>query len=231
MRIFVYVEGPSDVLALKELFSQYTQRLRAQGHGLEFIHLKNKANFLAKIGPRAARVLAANVADRVVALPDLYPNKGFAEQYGHGDLRELCDLMARLVSAALGKDFGLQGRAVHEALTRFYPSALKHDLEMLLLVAWRLVRKRIGSPSSDSGWRHPAEEQNQQHPPKRIVEQIFLRSGRAYRDTKDAPAALRSITNVREDVLYERHGQLECPVFKEFLDWLGEQTGVMAYEC
>lgn len=30
-------------------------------------------------------------------------------------------------------------------------------------------------------------------------------------------------------LLHNSSGQLECPVFKKLLDWIGEKTGVLAF--
>ena len=230
MKIFIYVEGPSDKKALEELFKGYKEQLRDQRHGLAFLHLKNKSRFLAKIGPRAAEKLADNDDDRVVALPDLYPNRDYAQTpYAHPDLNRLRCLMSDLVAEALRAHFAFGPRAVRQALCRFCASALKHDLEMLLLAAWPRLKEYIAAPRDAAGWRHPVEEQDQAKPPKRVVERLFMSSRqRAYRDTIDAPEVLRRVEGISE-LLYTAYGQLECPVFKAFLDWLRDQTGVPAY--
>jgi len=31
-------------------------------------------------------------------------------------------------------------------------------------------------------------------------------------------------------ILYDATGQVQCPVFKGILDWIGQQTGIRAYE-
>jgi hypothetical protein len=231
VKVFIYVEGLSDKLALQALFQKYTQQLRHRKHGLFFVVLKNKSKFLAKIGPLAAQKLAENDEARVVALPDLYPNQQYSgTDHAHANFSELCEVLTGLVTKALRTCFGKRSRAREEVQSRFYPCALKHDLEMLLLAAWRCLQQHIRKPLSGS-WRHPAEGQNQIHPPKQIVEQIFMsKTKRAYRDTKDAPAVLRRVTDMKGDLLYSFDpGQLECPVFKNFLDWLKEQTRVPVY--
>lgn len=231
VKVFVYVEGPADVLALRALFETYRGKLKQSGHALSFHPLKNKSQFLRKVGARSAEKLMANDKDRVVALPDLYPNQDYADtQYTHADFQELRACLRRLVKRALTeRPYNVPRVRVEERLSRFYPCALKHDLEMLILAAWPCLKEHIGAPNNASGWRHPVEEQNQNHPPKRVVERLFMsKTKRAYRDTLDAPGVLRRVDRI-DDLLCTPHGQPECPVFKGFLDWLRDQTGVPAY--
>lgn len=98
--------------------------------------------------------------------------------------------------------------------------------------AWVYVEgpsDRLGLEALWERWRHPVEDQNQDHPPKRVVEALYMtKKGRAYRDTTDAPAVLRKVTDFRS-VIYAETGQAQCPVFKAMLDWVGAKTGVAAY--
>jgi hypothetical protein len=119
-------------------------------------------------------------------------------------------------------------------MTRFYPSALKHGMEMLLLAAWQQLGSQLGAALNPT-WRQPVEEQNHtpRARPKALVEDLFRTRSRrkhAYLDTTDAPAVLRRVRDIRGELLYSRGSRLECPVFKGFLDWLGEQTGVPVYD-
>lgn len=234
MTVFVYVEGPSDVLALKELFRGYMQELRPRKHSLSFLSLKNKSNLLKKIGPRAAEKLVQNPNDRVVALPDLYPSRTYATtQYAHSDLGQLRERLRDLVKAALqAAPYRVRPPALDGAMARFYACALKHDLEMLLLSAWPSLQRHMGARlNPEKDWRQPAEDQDEDRPPKRVVEGLFkARAGRDYHETKDARVVLGRVARIRDDLLYTTQpGQLECPVFKGLLDWIGEQTGVAPY--
>ncbi|MFH1902507.1 MAG: hypothetical protein ABIK20_00385 [Candidatus Omnitrophota bacterium] len=228
MKVWIYVEGPSDRSGLDAFWEEWRLRLKQAHWGIQVIPLDNKSRFFRKIGPRAAEKLLANSHDLVVGLPDYYPNQpNPAKEYPHATLEELCNLQYRLV-----RDILVQKAAdVNGLIQRFYPSALKHDLEMLLLAAREQLCAHLGTPDSiGQQWQHPVENQNQNRPPKRVVEELYLtKKGKAYRDTKDAGTVLGNVNNLRQ-ILYSQSGQLlECPVFKSMLDWIGSRTGVRAY--
>ncbi len=237
MRVHILVEDESGRMALEALLLSYREALRQRGHGLRFEAFQDKAELLRKVGPRAAQILADSTSDRVVALPDLHPVKHFEDspRFAHSDMVSLQQLLRRLVQEALQVHYRPKSRGVWGALQRFYPSALKYEIEMLLLAAWEPLGEHIGVELDPKKWRHPVEEQNSTDKgrPKHKVEELFLTrsaSKRAYRDTKDAPAVLRRVGNIRGRLLYSCGPRLECPVFKGFLDWLGEQTGVSVYD-
>lgn len=226
MRIHILVEDESGVLALQALLLGYREALRKQGHGLRFEPFHDKAELLRKVGPRAAQVLTDtdNPSDRVVALPDLDGD----------DLEQLRDRMRRSVRDELQQRYTRQGDTLRADLARFYPSVLKHEMEMLLLAAWRPLMDHIGAHSKPS-WRQPAEEQNHsaQGRPKAVVDREFRkrpRPRRAYLATVDAPRVLQRVQDIRTDLIYSRSNQPECPIFLEFLGWLREQTGVPVYD-
>lgn len=224
MIVRVYVEGPSDVTALNTLWKDWREKMRNAGWGISISHLDNKSKFLRKIGPRAAANLRDCSNDLVVGLPDYYPNQSDRNvQHYHDTFDELLSLQRTLVCDSLKNS----GCNANTHVQRFYPSALKHDLEMLLLAARNQLRAHLDtSDSLSERWRHPVEEQNQNRPPKRIVEELYReKRKRAYRDTTDAPAVLGKVTNL-EDILYSESKQLECPVFKDLLDWMAGKTGV-----
>ena len=106
--------------------------------------------------------------------------------------------------------------------------ALKHDLEMLLLAARAQLQSRLKTRDRLGNWRKPPEDQNQDKPPKRIVEELFrAKLSRAYRDTTDGPAILRGAA-LRE-VVFEEQGAVQCPAFRDVLDWIGKETSVVGY--
>lgn len=232
MKIWVYVEGESDRLALQALWDQWISELRSKGCGLRTIKLDTKDKFLRKIGPLAAEKLVHGPEDLVIGLPDFYPNAPYAETTRkHETVQELQELQRSAVAKDLERIFGLRGHRLDQAMKRFWPSALKHDLEMLLLAAKEQLRQVIGTKDRLGRWSLPVEDQDQIRPPKRIVEELFRTKRpmkRAYRDTKDAPAVLKKVEYV-PDLLFTSGGKLNCPVFKSVLDWVGEITGVPAY--
>jgi hypothetical protein len=100
---------------------------------------------------------------------------------------------------------------------------------MLLLAAVDQLRDHLDIQEQLGNWRKPVEDQNQDTPPKRLVEQLYMQKrGRAYRDTKDVVAVLSRVTDLRQ-ILYSNSNQLQCPVFKATLDWIGTQTGIPGY--
>jgi hypothetical protein len=170
-----------------------------------------------------------NDHDLVVGLPDLYPNAEYSHtEFKHADLPELKAVQARLVQNALLTVFLLSPTNAQARLARFFPSALKHDLEALLLAAVDELRQTLGTEETLGKWRHPVEDQNQQKPPKYVVEELFrTKKGRCYRDTVHARAVLEKVTDIKK-LLFNSSGQLECPVFKETMDWIANRTGVPA---
>jgi hypothetical protein len=74
LKVWVFVEGKSDKLALGELWRGWERRLRLTAHQFEFIPLFGKGRFLKDIGPLGAELLVNSATDLVIGLPDLYPN-------------------------------------------------------------------------------------------------------------------------------------------------------------
>jgi len=212
VKVWVYVEGTSDKLALDALWGDWKGRLREAGWGIRIIPLDGKSKYLKRIGRRVAEKLNASEQDVVVGLPDLYPTADYARTANkHENFSDLVELQYELVAQTVSDPDA----------KRFFASALKHDLEMLLLAAQPQLRERLGDNQIDS-WGRPPENQNQDTPPKKLVEQLFLsKTKNSYRETVDAPAILRQ-ASLREIAS-------QCPKFKEMLDWVGTRTGVSAY--
>jgi len=66
---------------------------------------------------------------------------------------------------------------------------LKHDLEALLLAAPDQLRQRLGTTDKlTKAWCKPVEDQNDDQPPKRVVDALFkkYRKKRGYIGTMDA---------------------------------------------
>lgn len=217
MKVWIFVEGKSDVQALSALWSGWQQRLKEKGWGIQLISLESKSKYFRNIGPRAVEKLANDPHDLVVGLPDLYPNQDYADTaYRHDNLKELRAVQTRLVTQNLRKKF----RQTDSYMARFYASALKHDLEVLILAATSQLQSRL--KNRPSGWRQPPEDQNQDRPPKKIVEELFRRHlKRSYREITDSAAILRDadLRQVAE----------QCPTFHDMIAWIGEKTGVSGY--
>jgi hypothetical protein len=230
MKVWIFVEGESDRIALNTLWSKWRESLGRVGWGIQIITLENKSRFFTKIGHRAAEKLTNNEDDLVVGLPDLYPNREYMNsQYKHDNIGELKIVQTKLVEKALAEVFGLSQIKSKEALERFHPTALKHDMEMLLLAAREELRIVLGTPDTLGNWRHPVEDQNQIKPPKYVVEDLFqAKKGRKYRDTVHAKAVLEKVPDI-QTIIHHSGNQLQCPVFKELIDWIGTRTRQPAY--
>ena len=222
MKVWVFVEGSSDVKALSALWSGWNQKLSEKGWGIKPIPLENKSNYFRKIGSRATEKLANDTRDLVVGLPDLYPNRDYADtEYKHNNLQELQGVQRRLVKQHLQQQMGRRAD-VDSHIAHFYASALKHDLEVLLLAATSQLQSRLKMSNMPRSWRQPPENQNQDRPPKRIVEELFrINLKRSYRENTDSDAILRK-ADLREVAE-------QCPTFCAMIDWIGEKTGVPGY--
>ena len=221
MKVWIFVEGRSDVSALYALYDGWKQKLIRKGWGIQPIPLDNKHKYLRKIGPRATEKLKNDPCDLVVGLPDLYPNRGISDNYRHRNLEELQIVQNRLVRRELEKT-SMSGKEIEGHIARFHANAMKHDMEVLLLAATGQLQSRLKMSNSPSGWRRPPEEQNQDRPPKRIVEELFQRHlKRSYGEIRDSDAILRNAD--MSDIVKQ------CPTFRAVIDWIGEKTGVPAY--
>ena len=218
MKVWIFVEGESDVHALPSLWGDWQQKLGAKGWGLRFIDLDGKSKYFKNIGHLATEKLVHDTCDLVVGLPDLYPNRGYA--YKHANLKELQAVQRRLVKQNLEKKFGPTD--VDSYIARFYPSALKHDLEVLLLAATSQLQSRLKMRNRPRGWQHPPEDQNQNKPPKKVIEGLFQKYlKRPYRPITDSVAILRN-ADLQEVAR-------QCPAFRAVIDWIGAKTGVPGY--
>lgn len=187
MRVVVYVEGPSDRLAMEALLAGLIEKRRADGVSIEFSAIGSrygdcKSALVTKIPRRAVDILR-NTSDTVAIVPDLYPrNKGFP----HETAEELIAGLNEAFRTAL-RDKGVDDARMNE---RFRAFCFKHDLEALLLACPALVQSRLGAQKLNCSWRTPVEDQNQDKPPKVVVESLFREHGRRYANTVDAPLIL-----------------------------------------
>ena len=213
MKVWVYVEGRSDVGALEALWGEWKLRLNDSGWGIKMVPLKSKHEYLRKIGPRATEKLKNDPRDLVVGLPDLYPNRGISDNYKHRNLNELQVVQNRLVRRELEKR-GMSRSEVESHIARFHANAMKHDMEVLLLGSTGQLQSRLKMSNEPGGWRQPPEDQNQDSPPKRIVQELFQRHlKRSYRENTDSEAILRAADI--QDIVQQ------CPTFSvhDRLDW------------
>lgn len=207
-RIVCYVEGAGDKLAMESLLRPLIEAKLAAGITIEFFETpggdRKKAVLLK--GPEKAVNILRNISEAQVALiPDLFPkNRGFphetSDELRHGILQ-----VARKVVARKKLDPRL--------LVRLHVFCFKHDMEALLLASETTLAGRLGVTRLTPTWIRPVEAQDLDHPPKRVIEELFKRHGRRYKETVDAPAILAAESYAS---LAER-----CPqCFAPFVEWL-----------
>jgi Domain of unknown function (DUF4276) len=185
VKVLVYVEGPSDKLALPALLRPIIEAGARKRVGIQFIATGGKDLLLNNVARKAADHLSENAADWVFALPDLYPMAHYRGTPIHhqslGDLRTVLYSNFKQCADKLKLSAGVRAH--------FRIHCLKHDLEAVLLAAVAQLQKRLKtSDRLTGGWKLPVEDQNDSKPPKRIVEALFTRYlKRDYQETIDAP--------------------------------------------
>lgn len=188
MKVVVYVEGPSDKIALPALLSPLLKQKRQEGVAIRFFETPSgdrKASVITKVPIRAVNILRNDSEAVVVALPDLYPRD---KTFSHETCDELAQgILERFNNALVDKGVTDDSRV----RDRFRVFCLKHDLEVLLLASEEALKDRLGIRRLDKTWQEPVEDQNHGNPPKRIVEDLFAKYGKKYQSTVDAPAILR----------------------------------------
>ncbi len=186
MKVIVYVEGPSDQLAMQELLNSLLARLQTEGTSVSFIPTGGKSRLMVQTPGKAANIVRNDPNAIVIAMPDLYPgNVGPAHQTA-SELSEV--LQAQFARVLLEK-----GTNDVRISARFRVFCFKHDLEALVLAAEDGLRSRLGITSLACTWTIPVEDQDMDTPPKRIVEDLFRRHRDSYQDTVDAPLILGAV--------------------------------------
>jgi hypothetical protein len=209
-RVYVYVEGPSDKAALEALLAPLLRQLRERGvHVTIFGEASGdrKKAILLKVPDRAVNILQSQSRSIVVAMPDLYPkNRGFP----HTTSSELSAGLLKSFRAAVRRKKIRKGEELER---RFKVFCFKHDMEALILAAYEPLKAHLRSPSLKRTWRLAVEDVNHDHPPKRVVEEVFQGCGQRYKDTVDAPVILAA----------SQYSEIAdaCPqCFKPFVDFL-----------
>jgi len=182
-KVIVYVEGPSDKLAMKELLSNLLAQLKEQGVAVKFVPTDGKKRLMQQTPGKAINILRNNPDSIVIALPDLYPpNMG---ELPHQTKAELVEALQ------IEFDKILQKKKLTDRLKeRFRIFCFKYDLEALLLASKNQLASRLGVSTLPVTWTVPVEDQNHNKPPKRIVEDLFKQHKDKYQDTIDAPLIL-----------------------------------------
>lgn len=210
MKVLIYVEGPSDKAAMNALLEPLLNQKRAAGIEILFFDAPEgdkKTSVLMKVPKKAANILLNEPDSIVVALPDLYPrNKAFPH--------ETFDELRRGLEANFERELRAKGAGDDARLrARFKVFCFKHDLESLVLAAEEALKSRLGIKSFGVPWARPVEDQDQDDPPRRVIERLFDRHGDRYKDTIDAPLILGDSQYL---VIADR-----CPqCFKPFVEFL-----------
>ena len=192
MRVLVYVEGPGDRVSLEKLFRATLEQGRKEKVSISFLPQGGKDWILQKLGWTAANHLKSNPADYVFALPDLYPmGKYDRTPEAHRSFEQLKKMLEdRFHQEADRLSLPVESRSHYRV------HCLKHDLQVLLLAAPEVLRQRLKTTEGiEKNWRKPPEAQNDNEPPKRVVERLFLKyQKRRYTETTDAPWILERAT-------------------------------------
>jgi len=214
-RVIIYVEGPSDRAAMEALLRPLITLKLHEGVRIDFFETPSgdrKKSLLTKALRKAVNILSNDPLSIVAIMPDLYPkNKVFP----HKTFAEL----ARGVNGRFAATLREKGVCDERLRERFHIFCFKHDLEALLLACERELAHRLGAENLRVTWRLPVEDQDHNRPPKRVVEDLFARYGKRYRDTVDAPVIL---SLARYSDVTERCPQCFKP-FVEFLSALGQR--------
>lgn len=185
MKVLVYVEGPGDRASLEKLFRATLEQGRRSKVSISFLPCGGKDWILQRLGRTAALHLKSNPEDYVFALPDLYPMAKYDRTPEvHRSFEQLRTLLTkRFLQEA-------EELSLPEAVRSHYRvHCLKHDLEALLLGAPDTLRLRLKTEEGiEKNWRKPVEDQNDNEPPKRVVERLFMKYRKQrYIETTDAP--------------------------------------------
>ena len=167
MKVVVYVEGPGDQICLETLLRPLLIQKSEQGVHISFVPMTRgdrKTALLVTTPIKAANALLNDPAITVVILPDLYPpNKGFKH--------DTCEQLQEGVRTAFLRSASSKPGWDPRIESRFAVFCLIHDLEVLLLAAEEALLA-VASPRH-ARWSRPVETQNNEDPPKRVVERLI----------------------------------------------------------
>ncbi|WP_333641587.1 DUF4276 family protein [Mesotoga prima] len=207
-QLIVYVEGESDRLALTTLLKPLIDKKNSEGIAIEFASVgqsgnmsNNKKALLVKYPRKAYQIIRNNRESAVVLLPDLYPyNVGVP----HVNYSQLRDGIMYSFAAMLSEH-------ENELRSRFKVFCFKHDLEVLLLAAIDQLQEYLGMNIRRT-WSEEVEDQDDNSPPKKIIESLFRKAKKRY-GVATAAEILRKAS--LEDI------RAKCPQsFAPFLEYI-----------
>ncbi|MGO8674124.1 MAG: DUF4276 family protein [Capsulimonadaceae bacterium] len=213
MRVIVYVEGPSDKLAMEEVLRALVVQKYTAGVQIEFFEAPagdKKESVVIRVPQKAVNLLRNDPSAIVIAMPDLSPkNKGCP----HETVEELkAGIMANFDRAL--KKHGIDDVRIRD---RFKVHCFKHDLEALLLACEDELKLRLNADKLLLTWHTPVEDQNHVRYPGIVVDELFNLHGAVYKGTVDAPLIL--------GMAGLHHLVDNCPqCFKPFVEYLESLT-------
>jgi hypothetical protein len=205
--VIVFVEGPSDKLAMQALLQPLLDQKRNEGITINFYALGSKTAVIKKAPLKGVNTILNKPFSLVVALPDLYPRD---EVFPHKTANDLIEgILKRFEDAFESKGKKEDGRLKQ----RFRAFCFKYDLEALILASDEALKARQGARSFKLQWRVPVEDQDHDYPPKRVVVKLFAEHGESYIGPVDAPFILGATR-------YQEVAD-KCPqCFKPFVEFL-----------
>ena len=210
--VFVYVEGPSDQLGMRELLADIMEHAAGNGNKVDFYPLNGKEPLLNKGPKKAINILRNRPNSYVFLVPDLYPpNKPFT----HSSYNELKGELERRF-----RDDMQRKNCDARLADRFFVHCFKYDLEALILASEEALLTRLEKQKFSQSWTNPVEDQDHDKPPKRIVEALFRDAGMKYKDTADVPWVLKRSSC---SVLIKKCPQNFKPFIEDLLRIFGEE--------
>lgn len=208
--VIVYVEGPSDRLAMEALLGPLLQQKRKEGVVIKFFPAPpghNKESVITKVPQTAVNIIRSDKYSIVVAMPDLYPRD---QPLPHETFDELKVLILNKFDNALRDKSAEDDIRLKDHFKVF---CFKYDLEALILASEKALKSRLGVDRLNITWSEHVEDQDHDHPPKRIIERLFKEHGETYQGTEDAPLILGE--SDYQDIAEK------CPqCFKPFVEFL-----------
>jgi len=99
--VFVYVEGPSDQLGMRELLANIIEVAAGKGNKVDFYPLGGKEPLLNKGPKKAINILRNKPNSWVFLVPDLYPRN---MPFTHSSYKELKDELDKRFESEIKKE-------------------------------------------------------------------------------------------------------------------------------
>lgn len=182
--IHIFLEGPSDKFALEKLFAKLIDTAANQGDIIRFYYEGDKKLLLNKGPEKALNILRNTPESYIFLIPDLYPQN---LPFPHTTYDELKNQLDKRFKKKL-QDKQCDARLKE----RFFVHCFKYDLEVLLLASEISLKNHLSIKSFPITWTKPVEDQDHGYYPKSVIEKLFNKCGKKYKDTYDAPLILQN---------------------------------------